>query len=76
MFSFISMNLRGQPLTDIRTIIELISNTTTKTGLTIQSAYDNTWYPIGVKVTDRQLKSLPLKPHDWHGDWNYTLEAA
>ena len=38
LFSFISMNWRGQPLTDIRTVIELISATTTRTGLTVQAA--------------------------------------
>jgi hypothetical protein len=76
MFSFISMNWRGQPLTDIRTIIELISNTTTRTGLTIQAGYDPNWYPTGVKITDAQLKAIPIAPHDWHGDWNYTLAAA
>ncbi len=76
MFSFISMNWRGQPLTDIRTIIELISNTTTRTGLTIQAGYDPNWYPTGVKVTDAQLHALPIEPHDWHSDWNYTLAAA
>jgi len=36
MFSFISMNWRGKPLTSVRTIIELIAATTTKTGLTVQ----------------------------------------
>jgi len=73
MFSFISMNWRGQSLTDIRTIIELISNTSTRTGLTIQAGYDPTWYPTGVKVTDHELNALPIEAHDWHGDWNYTI---
>ena len=38
MFSFITMNWRGRPLTSLRTIIELISATATTTGLTIQAA--------------------------------------
>jgi len=76
LFSFISMNWRGRPLTDIRTIIELISATTTTSGLTVTATYDPNWYPTGVKITDAQLRSLPLQPHDWHGDWNYTLLAA
>jgi transposase len=76
MFSFISMNWRGRSLTDIRTIIELISNTTTTTGLTIQAGYDPDWYPTGVKITDAEFNTLPIEPHDWHGDWNYTLAAA
>ena len=76
MFSFITMNWRGRPLTSVRTIIELISATTTDTGLTIQAAYDPNWYPKGVKITDRQLAAVPLQPHDWHGDWNYTIAQS
>ena len=45
MFSFITMNWRGTPLTSLRTIIELISATATTTGLTIQADYDPNWYP-------------------------------
>ncbi len=76
MFSFISVNWRGRPLTDIRTIVDLISNTTTQTGLTIQAAHDPEWYPTGVKITDAQLAALPLHSHDWHPDWNYTLDPT
>jgi hypothetical protein len=74
--SFITMNWRGRPLTSLRTIIELISATTTTTGLTIQAADDPNWYPTGVKVTDAELAAVPLSPHEWHGDWNYTLRPT
>ena len=73
LFSFISMNWRGQSLTDIRTIIELISATSTRTGLTVQAVYDSNWYPKGQKISDAELKGLPLTTSAWHGDWNYTL---
>ena len=76
MFSFITMNWRGRPLTDIRTIVELIAATKTKSGLSVQASYDPEWYPTGVKVTDKELAALPLTPHKWHGDWNYTIAAA
>jgi Rhodopirellula transposase DDE domain len=62
------MSWRGRPLTSLRTIIELISATTTTTGLTIQAADDPSWYPTGVKVTDAELAAVPLSPHEWHGD--------
>jgi transposase len=75
MFSFITMNWRGKPLTTLRTVIELISATTTATGLTIKADYDLNWYPKGVKVTDAELASVPLDPHDFHGEWNYTMNA-
>ena len=75
MFSFITMNWRGRPLTSVRTIIELISATSTMTGLTIQAGYDPEWYPKGVKTTDAQLAAVPLTPHTFHGEWNYTINA-
>ena len=73
LFSFISINWRGRPLTDIRTIIELIAATTTQTGLTVQAAYDPTWYPTGVKISNHDFAAIPLHRHDWHGEWNYDL---
>ena len=73
MFSFITMNWRGRPLTSYRTIVELISATTTATGLRIQAAHDEGYYPRGIKITDQQLAAVPLTPHNWHGNWNYTI---
>src|SRR5664280_2624603 len=75
MFSFITINWRGRPLTTMRTIIELISATSTSTGLSVKADYDPGWYPKGVKITDKQLAALPLEPHEFHGEWNYTLNA-
>jgi len=73
LFSFISMNWRGKPLTTYRTVVELIAGTTTRTGLRVQADLDTGNYPIGVKITDKQLEAVPLKRHDWHPDWNYTI---
>ncbi|MFV2074435.1 MAG: ISAzo13 family transposase [Thermoanaerobaculales bacterium] len=76
MFAFITMNWRGRPLTSIRTIIELISATTTKTGLTIRADHDPAEYHKGVKISDAELDAIPLTRHDWHGDWNYTIHPT
>jgi len=77
MFSYISANWRGEPLTDLRTIIELIAATTTKTGLKIYAEADLDFYPTGVKVTDAELKALPINSHDdWHPEWNYTMKPT
>jgi Rhodopirellula transposase DDE domain len=76
MFSFITINWRGRPLTTYRTIIELISATTTETGLKIRAEHDTEWYETGVKISDAEMAALPLTRHDWHGDWNYTLAAT
>ena len=73
MFSFISMNWRGRPLVSYRTIIELISATTTKSGLTIKAERDWNYYETGVRITKAEMAALPLVRHEFHGDWNYTL---
>ena len=73
MFSFITKNWRGRPLTSYRTIVELIAATTTESGLTIRSARDRGHYPRGIKITDTELAAVPLTPHHWHGEWNYTI---
>jgi transposase len=76
LFSFISINWRGRPLTDIRTIVELIGATTTTTGLTVQAAYDPNWYPTGERISDADFATIPLRPHDWHGEWNYDITTG
>ena len=76
MFSFITMNWRGTPLTDLRTVVELIAATTTHTGLTIHAEADLNWYPTGIKITDTELDALPIATHDWHPEWNYTINPA
>lgn len=76
MFSFITINWRGRPLTSIRTVVKLISATTTQSGLTIQAAYDAHVYPTGVKITKEQFDAIPISRHGWHGDWNYTISQT
>jgi len=75
MFSYITINWRGRPLETLRTVIELISATTTTTGLTIHADHDPAIYPKGIKITNAELAAVPLHPHDWHGEWNYTINA-
>lgn len=76
LFSFISMNWRGKPLTTYRVIVNLIAGTTTATGLRVMADLDQRSFPTGVKVTDAELAAVPLEPHDWHPDWNYTVLPA
>ena len=76
MFSFVSINWRGRPLTDYQTILELIAHTTTETGLTVSACLDNGAYPTGVKVTNAELTAVPLVPHSFHGEWNYTISCG
>jgi hypothetical protein len=74
MFSFITKNWRGKPLTSYQVIVELVAAATTETGLRILAEYDQGYYPTGVEVTDSELAGLPLRGHDWHPDWNYDLK--
>jgi hypothetical protein len=75
LFSFVTKNWRGRPLTSYRTIVELVGATRTTTGLKVLAEWDQGYYPTGVTVTDTELAAVPLKPHDWHGEWNYTIAA-
>lgn len=73
MFSFVTMNWRGRTLDSYRSIVELISATTTQSGLRIKAERDTEFYEKGIKVTDKELAALPLERHKFHGDWNYTM---
>ena len=73
MFSFITKNWRGKPLTDRVTIVNLIGSTQTKEGLKIRCELDTNNYPKGIKVSDAQMEKVKLKKHEFHGDWNYTI---
>mgnify|MGYP003444131084 FL=1 len=73
LFSHISMNWRGRPLTSHEVVVDLIAATTTRTGLTVRAERDTGYYPTGTKVTDAEIKALPLTRHTFHGEWNYTI---
>jgi hypothetical protein len=76
LFSAISMNWRGRPLTSHEVIVELIGATTTHTGLRVRAELDRGHYPLGVKVRDQELATVPLVRHEFHGEWNYTIRPA
>jgi hypothetical protein len=73
MFSFISLNWRGQPLISHEVVVNLIGSTRTSTGLTIQAELDTARYPKGVKVSDEELSKLNLTRDEFHGEWNYSI---
>ena len=73
LFSFITQNWRGKPLVSYQTIVQLIAATTTRTGLNVKSEIDNATYPAGIKVSDRDMAAINITPHQFHGEWNYTI---
>lgn len=74
LFSYISINWRGKPLTSLETIIELISHTTTKEGLTVTAIKDTHSYPTGIKVSDDEMAAIKILRDPFHGEWNYTIQ--
>ena len=64
---------RGQPLISHQAIVNLIAATTTRTGLLVKAALDIHAYDLAIKVTDEDLARVRITPHDFHGDWNYTM---
>ena len=73
LFSFITMNWRGRPLRSFETVVNLIGNTTTQSGLVVQARIDRRKYPTGRKVPARELQSVNIDRNDFHGDWNYVI---
>ena len=74
LFSFITLNWRGKPLYTYQTVVNLISATKTQMGLEVQCELDSSSYQKGRKVTDVEMNTVKLRPHRFHGEWNYTIE--
>ena len=73
LFSFISQNWRGKPLTSHEVVVNLIANTTNRKGLRVCCELDSGSYPQGIKVSDQDMAKLNLRRHDFHGEWNYSI---
>jgi hypothetical protein len=73
LFSHITMNWRGTPLTSHQVVVNLIGAVTTATGLRVHAELDEREYPTGIRISDAEMDALPIHRHDWHGEWNYTM---
>lgn len=73
LFSFISMHWKGEPLVSYQTVIQLIRTTTTRKGLEVKAEMDWSDYPIGKRYSKNEMLTVTLTPHDYHGEWNYTI---
>ncbi len=76
MFSFISMNWRGEPLVSYQTVVNLIGGTRTTSGLRIKARLDTKEYEKGIKITEEQMSSINIEPHKTHPVWNYTIASG
>ncbi|MGW6413170.1 ISAzo13 family transposase [Streptomyces vinaceus] len=75
LFSRITHSLRGQPLTSYEVLLQTISATRTKTGLTVRAVLDENDYPTGRKLTkaERRAVALRVARDEFHGEWNYVI---
>jgi hypothetical protein len=76
---FISVHqheLERVPLTDYQTIVDLIRNTKTWTGLSVRYQLDINKYDLGVRITDEQMLEIKLQGYKFHKDRNYTLQLS
>ncbi|MEV5881022.1 ISAzo13 family transposase [Streptomyces sp. NPDC052101] len=73
LFSHITMNWRGRPLTSHEVVVQSIAATRTRTGLRVEAALDRRPYPLGLTVSKDQLEQLPIKHHPERSAWNYTI---
>jgi hypothetical protein len=76
LFSHITMNWRGRPLTSHEVIVQTIAATTTRSGLRVHAELDTGTYPTGVQIGDADMAALPITQHTFHGDWNYVLHPT
>ncbi len=76
MFSFISLNWRGQPLVSYETVVNLISATRTRAGLRVKAILDPRAYEAGTKISDEAMEAIRLERHARYPDWNYTIKAG
>ncbi|MGH9779143.1 MAG: ISAzo13 family transposase [Candidatus Acidiferrales bacterium] len=74
LFCHITQNWRGKPLRTFETIVDTIGNTRTVAGLRVRARLDSRKYRTGVVVSKAQMSELVLRPHAFHGEWNYELQ--
>ena len=73
LFSHITLDWRGRPLTSHEVVVKTIETTHTRAGLRVEAALDTGDYPTGVAISKERFAALPLQRHAIHGTWNYTL---
>jgi hypothetical protein len=76
LFSHITLNWRGRPLTSHDVVVQSIASTRTRAGLQVEAALDTGDYPTGVAISKERFDALPLERHAVHGTWNYTLRPG
>lgn len=76
LFSMISKNWAGEPLTAYEKILKFIRTTATSTGLKVRAYLDRRDYPVGVKPSAQRLHKLRITRHRVAPNWNYTIRPS
>jgi hypothetical protein len=58
------------------TVLQLISATTTRTGLQIKARLDKGVYATGIEIADEEMERLNLRLHEKNPQWNYSLSPS
>jgi hypothetical protein len=73
LFSFISLNWAGIPLRSLDTMLGLINQTTTSTGLLVKATLIDRVYQKGIKISQEVWEALALKRRPICPRWNYMI---
>jgi Rhodopirellula transposase DDE domain len=76
LFCHITHNWRGRPLVSREVVVSLIGSTRTARGLRVRARLDDATYATGLRVSDEDFALIPINRDGFHGDWNYTIDAA
>ena len=74
LFSHITLNWRGKPLTNCEVIVNLIAATTTSKGLKVKCMLDKNEHPKGINITKEGVEGLGIFRDEFHGEWNYMFK--
>jgi hypothetical protein len=76
LFCYTPKNWAGKSFVDLQTAVNLIGSTTTRQGLRVICAQDDSVYELAKKVTDEEYDSIPLTRIQPFEQWNYIIRGA
>ena len=76
LFSEVSKNWAGRPLDSFQTILNYIRTTSTKKGLKVRAHLVDYQYEKGIKITDAEMRTVPITKHHSLPKWNYTIAPS
>jgi len=76
LFSEISKNWAGRPLETYQVMLNCLRSTTTATGLHVCAHLVDKQYEKGIRISDAQMKALPVTRHETLPRWNYSIRPV